>query len=228
MNGVTWDQRIPIEAPLTGDNERRIELPLAIDQLHLEQPGWVLDAGCSLVEGVARYTQIWPLRAKVVHLTQAIGSERLTPHQQQLSFVSADLRDLSIFADGAFDRVGCISTLEHVGFDNAQYGGAIEADPESVWAAAREIARVTKRLLLITVPFHHVEVVMGKYWRLFGPTSLAKLVKHLGGRAELRFYGRTVDFGWFGGTSEPIPEAQLDATGFPNKINQLVALRVVK
>jgi hypothetical protein len=66
-----------------------------------------------------------------------------------LRSVQADLRDLP-FEDAAFDVAIAISTLEHVGRDNSQYGlGAEEGD--SLDAALRELRRVAERLL-VTVP----------------------------------------------------------------------------
>jgi hypothetical protein len=66
-----------------------------------------------------------------------------------LTSVQADLRDLP-FEDHAFDFAIAISTLEHVGRDNAQYGLASEAG-DSLAAALRELRRVSTRLL-VTVP----------------------------------------------------------------------------
>jgi hypothetical protein len=63
--------------------------------------------------------------------------------------VQADLRRLP-FADDAFDVAFAISTLEHVGRDNTQYGlGAEEGD--TLDAALRELRRVAARVL-VTVP----------------------------------------------------------------------------
>jgi hypothetical protein len=64
--------------------------------------------------------------------------------------VQADLRELP-FRDGEFAVATAISTLEHVGRDNTQYGLDAGSDDDSLDAALRELRRVTARLL-VTVP----------------------------------------------------------------------------
>ena len=66
-----------------------------------------------------------------MHLTQDVTSETRYDSPQRV-YVNGDLRDLSQYPDRSFDRVGCISTLEHIGCDNTDYGGTVEADPASV------------------------------------------------------------------------------------------------
>lgn len=58
------------------------------------------------------------------------------------------------FADGAFDLVLCVSTLEHVGADNTGYGLDAEDDGASRLTALRELRRVLAAdgRLLITLP----------------------------------------------------------------------------
>jgi SAM-dependent methyltransferase len=67
--------------------------------------------------------------------------------------VRGDLRALP-FADGAFDLAHCISTIEHVGWDNTVYGSAAERDDSGMERALRELRRVLAPggRLLITVP----------------------------------------------------------------------------
>ena len=69
--------------------------------------------------------------------------------------VQADLRRLP-YSDGTFDAVLCVSTLEHVGRDNARYGLPPEARAEGGDVAAlRELERILAPggRLLVTVPF---------------------------------------------------------------------------
>lgn len=148
---VRWDVAIPVDRGVAGTNERCIEIPLALEVLRLTEPGWVLDAGAAMNGHL--YVDAKP-QAHVVHLTQAIASEKMRAEgAEPISYVSADLRDLQIFADGAFDRTVCVSTLEHVGLDNLTYYGTAEQNPDSVWAACAELLRVTRGPILITVPF---------------------------------------------------------------------------
>jgi SAM-dependent methyltransferase len=65
----------------------------------------------------------------------------------------ADVRALP-FPDGSFDQVLLVSTLEHIGADNAIYGIAVDADADGRDAALRDLRRVldTSGRLLVTVP----------------------------------------------------------------------------
>ncbi len=218
---VRWD--VPVSG-VEGVNERCIELPLGVEVADPASPGWVLDAGCALLPAVNAYPGQWPIHAALVHLTQDITYEPCLPKPRGRSFVSADLRNLSLFADGAFARTVCLSTLEHVGFDNQQYGGATETCPETATAALRELLRVTKRTLLLSVPFTTGPEWQNGQWRYFTQASLSRLlwpVTSQGGDAQIRYY---VDSpaGWSGPTKQPI----LDRSACREKVHQIAVVRV--
>jgi SAM-dependent methyltransferase len=104
-----------------------------------------------------------------------------------VSYVYDDLRDLP-FRDGRFDTVVSLSTLEHVGMDNAVYGSATTraADPDVELAAAvRELRRVARPdgMLLLSVPFGASED--HGWFRQFGQRELDTLLSLLA-PAELR------------------------------------------
>lgn len=171
-HAVAWDRPC---TGVEGHNERVIELPLAMEVAQLGTPGWVLDAGCALNSITNLVPEGKQPIAHLVHLTQSIASERLTPSGTQRSYVSADLRDLSIFADRAFDRTICVSTLEHVGLDNSQYHAPIEQNPESWVTALEELWRVTRTVLMITVPYSREPRVANERWRYFTDQDVASM-----------------------------------------------------
>lgn len=144
-------------------NERCIEIPLALDLLRLMQPGTVLDAGCAVNVSMGQ-----PPVAAITHVTLSLADEAQWTDR---TYVEADLRDLSRFPDGAFQRTGCVSTLEHVGMNNAHYGAAKECNPHSVQRAVKELYRVTTDCLFLTVPFS-VEPWANAKWRYFTPETL--------------------------------------------------------
>jgi SAM-dependent methyltransferase len=84
---------------------------------------------------------------------ELVGVDLVEADVPGLRSTVADVRSLP-FGDGSFDVALCISTLEHVGRDNTQYGLPVEDDDASLDAALRELRRVLARdgRLLVTVP----------------------------------------------------------------------------
>src|SRR5262249_30103610 len=70
-----------------------------------------------------------------------------------LQSVVADVRTLP-FGDGAFGLAYCISTLEHIGRDNAVYSVDTKREEDGDIAALRELRRVLARdgRLIVSVP----------------------------------------------------------------------------
>jgi hypothetical protein len=185
-------------------------------------PGRVLDAGCAL-NGHLRTD----MAATVYHLTQNVASETTYAHSvRPLSYISGDLRDLSLFADGAFDRTVCVSTLEHVGLDNTTYQGPVEHCPETMLKAVKELCRVTRSALLITVPFAEPAGSCDQ-WRYMDRRTvghMARILFNFGYLVDTRFYAKCPG-GWYGGSESPV-EASPD--NFPQTVNAIVCLRGVR
>ncbi len=129
-----------IEAP-PGTDERPIEIPWCLARYTGERR--VLDVGYAFAEP-AYLAGLVGLGAP-----ELTGVDLACAEVPGLTSVQADLRELP-FADGAFELAIAISTLEHVGRDNTQYGLAAEGG-DSLDAALRELCRVCARLL-VTVP----------------------------------------------------------------------------
>ena len=140
----------------SGERPRELEAPSWLDERAIEIP-WtlaryrgeprVLDVGYAFAEP-----------AYLVALTQAVPREVVGVDLAERAIlgvrsVRADVRELP-FEDGAFDVAFCISTLEHVGLDNARYGIDGERDEHGRGRALRELGRVLGRAgrLLVTVP----------------------------------------------------------------------------
>lgn len=127
-----------LEAP-AGVDERPIEIPWCLARL---RPGdRVLDVGYAFAEPA--YLE------GLGELGNVTGVDLVAREVPGVTSVRADLRKLP-FADASFDAATVISTLEHVGRDNTQYGLEAE-DGESLDAALRELRRVAARVL-VTVP----------------------------------------------------------------------------
>jgi len=130
-----------VEAP-PGTDERPVEIPWCLARYGGEQR--VLDVGYAFAEP-AYLVGLLDLGAP-----ELVGVDLARADVPGLESVQADLRALP-FGDGEFGVAFAISTLEHVGRDNAQYGLAREDDDGSLDAALRELRRVSARLL-VTVP----------------------------------------------------------------------------
>jgi len=123
-----------------GSDERPVEIPWCLARYSGEPR--VLDVGYAFAEPV--------YLAGLVGLGAAelVGVDLAEAEVPGLRGVVADVRSLP-FADGAFDVVFCISTIEHVGADNERYG--LEAAPGGLDEGLRELRRVGGRVL-VTVP----------------------------------------------------------------------------
>src|SRR5919197_1073704 len=137
-------------------DERIVELPWIVGNLS-EAPGPTLDAGSALNHRVV-LERVMPHvdSLTIVTFTQEDSHADLGP-----SYATADLRELP-FADGSFQTVTCISTLEHVGMDNSDYGSTEPPsdDPDrEVSRALEELNRVVRPggRLLVTVPYGRAE-----------------------------------------------------------------------
>ncbi len=107
----------------------------------------------------------------------------------------------------------CVSTLEHVGYDNTHYGGVPEHDPDSVRRAWDELRRVTKGPIFVTVPCGGNWPPVSR-WHYFTEDDIERLWAGL----ERRYYGLGPT-GWYG----PSPTRMTDVV--PAKVNQIVCLR---
>jgi hypothetical protein len=126
---------------VAGIDERPIEIPWVLSR-YAGEPH-VLDIGYAFAE------PIYLAALAEIGAEKLVGVDLVTADVPGLESVQADLRDLP-FENDAFDVAFAISTLEHVGRDNTQYGLAAE-EGDTLDAALRELRRVTKRLL-VTVP----------------------------------------------------------------------------
>lgn len=133
-----------LEAP-AGTDERLIEIPWAVARVRADES--VLDVGTANAE--PSYVAALLNRSPA----EVIGVDLVEAEVPGVPMVVADVRDLP-FADGAFNLVLCISTLEHVGRDNRVYGADQEADPDGIPDALDELRRVleTDGRLVVTVP----------------------------------------------------------------------------
>jgi SAM-dependent methyltransferase len=140
---------IPPDERLAAPNttERVVEIPWMLSRYEGEPR--VLDTGYAFASGVY-LSALLDLGIPSLH-----GVDVATLSVPGMRRVRADLRRLP-YREGSFDLVLCVSTIEHVGFDNTRYGLPFEQrDPGGASTSLNEIARVLDPhgRLLISVPF---------------------------------------------------------------------------
>lgn len=208
---------------LAGMDERVVELPLAWEALAPRKPGQALDAGCALNLSYVK-EELRGSAVSLTHFTQSGDHETPWFDGGRSSYVFGDLRRLP-FQRGSFDRVLCISTLEHVGMDNTRYGAEAEHAPESYEAAVNELMRVTAPggTLLLTFPYG-AERQHG-WFQVFGRLHLKRIKSRLkGAEVGLRFF--RYDETWFDATQEEAEDAWKNVSD--ESVRAIAAVRVRK
>jgi SAM-dependent methyltransferase len=137
-----------------GLDERAVEIPWVVGMLARSPAGSLLDAGSALNH--ASVVAHAALAARDLTIC-TLAPESSCFWQRGISYQFGDLRSLP-FRDAWFQHVACVSTLEHVGFDNSGFTGDACDSEHSAGAfldVAAELARVLQPggLLLLTVPF---------------------------------------------------------------------------
>jgi SAM-dependent methyltransferase len=145
LEDVEWQAVFAAADPLpaglgAGYDERVVEYPWLFSQ---RPRGRVLDAGSVMNHRNVLERALTEI-AELTIVTLAPEPHAFT--SLGVSYLYADLREMPL-RDDWFDEVVCLSTIEHVGMDNATYGASAERaeDPgEEAARALRELLRVVK------------------------------------------------------------------------------------
>jgi SAM-dependent methyltransferase len=178
-----------------GFDERSVEYPWLFSQLAGAQ-GPVLDAGS--VFNHAYVLRHLPFEPRGLHIL-TLAPESESAWQQGISYLFADLRDIPI-RDNYYPHVACISTLEHVGFDNSGMSGLDahrEHRPDDFLAVMKELHRVLQPdgTLYLTVPYGVPTAYAG--FQQFGAATLQRAIDAFGpSAAESRQFFRYRADGW--------------------------------
>jgi len=175
-----------------GFDERVVEFPWTITR---DLTGAVLDAGSTLNHPHV----LIRLRPRVdeLHVVTLAPEQQAYPYLD-VSYLYADLRELPV-QDATYDRVVSISTLEHVGMDNEQYGDPTprSADaPADLAEAIGELRRVLRPggKLFLTVPYG-APADLG-WQRIFDADGIAEIADAFGSAPESAEYFAYSRRGW--------------------------------
>ena len=130
-----------------GERPRGLRAPAWVDERAIEIP-WVL----ARAFGARRVLDVGTVFAETAYVAALhdLGADVTTVDLAEGADVTADIRDLP-FEDDRFDLALCVSTLEHVGRDNATYDVDAPRDDAGDEAALRELRRVAERVI-VSVP----------------------------------------------------------------------------
>lgn len=143
--GIAWHNAI--QTPLAARHGERVaEYTWVADLLRKLRPATVLDVGCVLNNRVIA-NQIHGQISFLNPAAETVIYKRYTYYKMPLSEWRNDRR---------FALVTCLSTLEHIGFDNTRYG---IHETDQGWCESRcieEIVRSIKQLLMMVEPGGHL------------------------------------------------------------------------
>ena len=119
-------------------------------------------------------------------------------------------------ADGSFDVVWCISTIEHVGLDNSAYTTDFTLEGNADMRAARELLRVVAPggTLLLTVPYGRSENL--GWSRNYDRARWQAMLDNFRPSADVHelYFRHTYGRGW-----EPAPPEELAYVGYYDQAN---------
>lgn len=179
---------------ITYIDERIVEIPWIIKEIK-NKKGNLLDAGSSL--NFYKFLSYLKKFDKIFITT--LFPENNFYNKLKISYTYEDISNLS-FKDKFFDVVTCVSTLEHIGYDNKIYNHGnhknFQKKKNHLNLVLKNLYRVLKKkgVLLITVPY-------GKYgsyqnMQQFDEKALKKIFKILNARKVLVEYYKATKNKW--------------------------------
>lgn len=187
-------------------DERSVEYPWMFSRL-TEDEAFMLDAGSILNHDfLLRHHR---LRNKKLFIS-TLAPEPVSHHDRGISYVYEDLRHSS-FRDGMFDVVVSLSTVEHIGLDNAMLYSADDAHrenrPDTYLDAIREFARVLRPggTLFFSVPFgRHVN---HGWFQVFDAVMVDRVIAAFAPTSQRETIFRYLPNGWTTGNRADVADA---------------------
>jgi SAM-dependent methyltransferase len=187
-------------------DERSVEYPWCLSRMP-RGPLRVLDAGSVLNHA---FLLDQPVLAEKRLFVSTLAPEPVAFTARGISYVYEDLRQ-SCFRDAYFDVVVSLSTVEHIGLDNAMLYSSDathqENRPDTYLDAIREFARVLRPggTLLLSVPYgRHVN---HGWFQVFDASMVDALVAAFAPVARRERIFRYLPGGWVSASREEAAEA---------------------
>jgi SAM-dependent methyltransferase len=145
LDGKPWDG-FRTNGSTVDTSERVVEIPWILSRYQSE--GRVLDIGSAFA--LALYIRY----LRQLHIPELHGVDLGAARVGGMTMARADVRHMP-YEDAYFDLILCVSTLEHIGRDNVNYGVGVSDDARGDYVALAEMRRVLSPTgrILITVPF---------------------------------------------------------------------------
>ena len=145
LKGKRW-QSLTTRSRTGAMSERVVEIPWVLSRYQGERR--VLDIG------PAYALPLYLRRLRMLHVPELHGVDLTEARLDGIITAQADVRSMP-YPDGLFDLIICISTLEHIGCDNARYRLQVPVDPQGDLHALIEMRRVLadQGRILVTVPY---------------------------------------------------------------------------
>lgn len=186
-------------------DERVVEYPWVFGRL--KNVGKMLDAGSTFNH--AFLLERPPLRGADLTIMTLAPEKRCYWHKGY-SYVFGDLRK-TYFADGVFDTVASISTIEHIGLDNnmlySENPADAESDEKGFIAAVQEFKRVLRPggTCLISVPFGKRDNL--GWYQVFDAAMVQTIVETFAPASHQIDYFGYSKAGWRRGSAQSLSEA---------------------
>ena len=175
QNKINEDDKSIEESKAVALDERIIEYKWVINEL-AGKKGKLLDAGSTI--------NFKPIIDKLENFNitiQTLYPEKNNFNSKSINYIYSDLRD-KIFQENYFDFITCISTLEHVGFDNSHYNyyenKKISSDnPKDYLNVIKNFNHILKKdgELLLTLPFGKKQIF--KHLQQFDSNEIKNLIE---------------------------------------------------
>jgi len=186
LSGDSW-RGFKSDARTGKMSERVVEIPWVLSRYRRERR--VLDIG------PAYALPLYLRHLRLLRIPELHGVDLTPKPVKGMTVAQADIRRMP-YPDASFDLVLCISTLEHIGCDNARYGIEAPDDVEGDVKALVEMGRLLAAggRILISVPFGRRQDY--GWFRQYDRARWAALLRRTGlEAAEQAYYGYSPS-GW--------------------------------